>query len=93
MMVGAHRHPWVVGTRGRCGSSGGQSLSLVVNRLSSLIVGSQRYGCHRREVSTRGHCVAVVGGRRHWWRVVAVNHHCQKHYIGMKQINGTIGGD
>ena len=27
--VGAHRHPWVVGTRGRCGRSGGRSPSLV----------------------------------------------------------------
>ena len=27
--VGAHRHPWVVGTRGRCGDSGGRSPSLM----------------------------------------------------------------
>ena len=27
--VGTHRHPWVVGTRGRCGDSGGRSPSLV----------------------------------------------------------------
>ena len=27
--VGAHRHPWVVGTRGRCGGSGRRSPSLV----------------------------------------------------------------
>ena len=25
MMVGAHCHPWVVGTRGRCGDGGGRS--------------------------------------------------------------------
>ncbi|EDR02222.1 uncharacterized protein LACBIDRAFT_332574 [Laccaria bicolor S238N-H82] len=25
MMAGAHRHPWVVGTHGRCGRSGGRS--------------------------------------------------------------------
>ena len=27
--VGAHRHPWVVGARGRCGGSGGRSPSSV----------------------------------------------------------------
>ena len=51
MTVGAHRHPWVVGTRGRCGGSGVRSSSLVEGggskpSLSSLVVGSwtQEFG-------------------------------------------------
>ena len=63
---------------------GGESL------LSSLVVGSWRYGHHCHEVGTHGHCVTVVGDCRHWWRVVVVNYHCQKCYLGMKGINGTI---
>ena len=94
MMIDAHRHPWVVGTHGRCGGSGGGvTVTDGESSLSSLVVGSRRYGHHRRQVGTRGRCVAVVGGHRHLWRVVVVNHRCQKHYIGMKRINGTIGGD
>ena len=31
MMVGAHRHPWVVDTPGCCGDSSGRPPSLVVN--------------------------------------------------------------
>ena len=58
MRVGAHHHPWVVGTRGRCGGSSERSSSLMeggggeLSLLSPGVDRNDRYGVFLVSLST-----------------------------------------